>query len=357
MLDRPFALFGHCLGALTAHMIAEALVAQGADPPIRLFVSAARAPHEGYYGPVPRSLPRESIEQQVRRALAVMGERYPSTELVELGMATLKRDLEAFLASPIRQPGGPCFPITALSWIDDVSVSAEDMAGWSDFGSVTAHVLPGDHYQILSPPTALLETLMADGLDDAAEYRLVRGRRVDLTAVERALLATGRVRQAAVLVAGHGPDARIVAHIAADDAILTHDLRQALRREIPAWMLPDQWVRCDILPRTAAGAIDSEQLHSGLDADTGFRLPENWAEARVVEAWAGLLPADQVSVLDEFADCGGNSLIALRLARRLSADLGVEIGITAMQEWTTPRDLARLDSQPGCPRGCARCSN
>jgi surfactin synthase thioesterase subunit len=43
-LDRPFALFGHSVGALVAYEVARSLSASG-RPPIHLFVSSQRAPH------------------------------------------------------------------------------------------------------------------------------------------------------------------------------------------------------------------------------------------------------------------------------------------------------------------------
>ena len=44
-LDRPFAFFGHSMGAVLASEVARALHARGAAPPSHLFVSAYRPPH------------------------------------------------------------------------------------------------------------------------------------------------------------------------------------------------------------------------------------------------------------------------------------------------------------------------
>src|SRR5690348_12875642 len=43
--DRPYALFGHSMGALLAYEVALALRADGRPPPRRLIVSGHRAPH------------------------------------------------------------------------------------------------------------------------------------------------------------------------------------------------------------------------------------------------------------------------------------------------------------------------
>lgn len=49
-LDRPFAFFGHCSGALPGAEITRQLAAAGLPLPRRLFVSAQVAPHDGPYG-------------------------------------------------------------------------------------------------------------------------------------------------------------------------------------------------------------------------------------------------------------------------------------------------------------------
>ncbi|GAB3885997.1 hypothetical protein GCM10029964_049570 [Kibdelosporangium lantanae] len=49
-LDRPYALFGHCGGALPAAETASQLAAAGLPLPTRLYVSSQVAPQDGPYG-------------------------------------------------------------------------------------------------------------------------------------------------------------------------------------------------------------------------------------------------------------------------------------------------------------------
>ena len=54
-LDRPYALFGHSMGAILAFELVHALRRRGLHPPVRLFVAAHRAPR------VPSKRPASSM--------------------------------------------------------------------------------------------------------------------------------------------------------------------------------------------------------------------------------------------------------------------------------------------------------
>ena len=43
--DKPYALFGTCLGAITAYELAFAAVAEGHQPPVSVFTAAVSPPH------------------------------------------------------------------------------------------------------------------------------------------------------------------------------------------------------------------------------------------------------------------------------------------------------------------------
>lgn len=45
MQDKPYALFGTCLGAITAYEIAQRTTARGLPPPLALFPAAVSPPH------------------------------------------------------------------------------------------------------------------------------------------------------------------------------------------------------------------------------------------------------------------------------------------------------------------------
>jgi acyl carrier protein len=66
------------------------------------------------------------------------------------------------------------------------------------------------------------------------------------------------------------------------------------------------------------------------------------AVAQCVSAlWRDALNADDVDIDDDFFDLGGNSISAVRLVPMLSNHLGVDVTISMVFDWPTPRELGR----------------
>ena len=98
----------------------------------------------------------------------------------------------------------------------------------------------------------------------ARKDRLVKvgGHRVELGDIEAALLEHENVREAAVLVRGQGPDARIVACVVPSrqppPSLLA--LKGHSAQRLPRYMIPDEVKVLSGLPRTTNGKLDQETL-------------------------------------------------------------------------------------------------
>ena len=88
----------------------------------------------------------------------------------------------------------------------------------------------------------------------------VRGHRVELGEVESAIGALPTVEEVAVTVAGVAVDARLVAFVSGDPAPGSIAVRRACAERLPAWMIVDEVVPVDALPRTANGKVDRAAL-------------------------------------------------------------------------------------------------
>jgi len=154
-LDRPYAFFGHCGGALPAVELAGQLAAAGARVPTRLFVSSQVPPHKGPYG---RFLDMSAAELSdvLRVQIRALGGT-PTEEQVELGLDLLIADLDANRryrrADPVALPCG----VTVIGWTEDDEIPMAMMDDWAalhddcDFA-----LLEGAHYAFLSAPAALM---------------------------------------------------------------------------------------------------------------------------------------------------------------------------------------------------------
>ncbi|WP_433501564.1 thioesterase II family protein [Sphaerimonospora sp. CA-214678] len=154
---RPYALFGHCGGALPAFELVVEIAARGLPAPDRYFVSSQVAPQDGPWGRF-LGLSEQGLRDEIAGLLTEMGAADSAGELVDLFIDVMEADLEA--NRRYWRPGGsiPC-PITALGWSDDVEVPHTLMGGWQVWADTEKEVLPGTHYSFLKAPAELLEVL------------------------------------------------------------------------------------------------------------------------------------------------------------------------------------------------------
>jgi surfactin synthase thioesterase subunit len=171
-LDRPFAFFGHCMGALLAYALLVQLHKQEAPVPFRFFVSSSLPPHLGFFGPFHPSMPDAQLASEIRKVIASLGEEEPIPDLVGLSVRILRKDVEMFFKyrAPTRHVL-PC-PVTTFAWSDDRNVKPEEMMGWGDYGEVSHRLLAGDSLTFLTAPESLLAAIEQDSdLAASAEER------------------------------------------------------------------------------------------------------------------------------------------------------------------------------------------
>lgn len=146
--DRPFAFFGHSLGAIIAYELARALAVAGMRVPKLLVVSAKQAPHLPYRHRL-YDLPRDEFIGALRRLNGTRDEILQNEELLEIVIAVLRNDLE--MAFHYRFDGAPLrtVPIVACAGQDDPHVEMDSVLAWKDHADqFEASVYPGGHFYI-----------------------------------------------------------------------------------------------------------------------------------------------------------------------------------------------------------------
>ncbi|HVR08856.1 MAG TPA: amino acid adenylation domain-containing protein, partial [Thermoanaerobaculia bacterium] len=180
----------------------------------------------------------------------------------------------------------------------------------------------------------------------------VRGFRIELGEIESALRRHPAVGQAVVTARGEGTDRRLVAYLVprTGGAAPAAELRQWLRRRLPEYMVPADFVALERLPLSPAGKVDRRALPAppaaGAEAagGDGARIaPRTPTEELLAGMWAELLGlgGGQVGVGDDFFRLGGHSLLAVRVAARLRELLGVELSLPRLLQLSRLEDLAR----------------
>jgi medium-chain acyl-[acyl-carrier-protein] hydrolase len=149
LLDRPFAFFGHSLGALLAFEVARALQRKGSRSPVHLFVSGRRAPSRPDPDPAMSHLPEKAFVSEMRRRwdgipAAVLSE----PELLQLLLPTLRADI-ALVENYVYVPGSPLeCPISCFGGTEDPSLRETDLGPWrlQTRGAFSQHMFPGGHF-------------------------------------------------------------------------------------------------------------------------------------------------------------------------------------------------------------------
>jgi pristinamycin I synthase-3/4 len=180
----------------------------------------------------------------------------------------------------------------------------------------------------------------------------IRGFRIELGEIEARLASLPEIRVATVVAREDGAGGkRLVAYlVAADDQAIPDvaQLRHALSRTLPDYMVPAHYVKLADLPLTANGKIDRAALPAPDEArsEGAHAAPATPTEEVFAKIWAEVLGLDEVSVQDNFFDLGGHSLMATRIVARIHQEFRLALPLSALFETPTIRALAgRMDAQ------------
>jgi amino acid adenylation domain-containing protein/thioester reductase-like protein len=174
----------------------------------------------------------------------------------------------------------------------------------------------------------------------------VRGFRIEPGEVEAALARHPGLRQAAVVARpDEGGHLQLVAYAAPPVGAELPELAELatfLRQSLPEYMLPSAWVILSELPLTAGGKGDRRALPAPALARHAheYTAPRSETEVTVSAVWGELFNVERVGIEDNFFDLGGNSLLAVQLAARLSRSLGREVSVRSILFYPTVATLA-----------------
>ena len=157
-LDKPFAFFGHSMGALISFELARYLVKTASLSPFHLFIS-------GYglsQGKKPQSLisnlPEAIFIEEIRRLNGTPQAVLEDEELMQLLLPILRADF-SILETHIYQDFHPLTcPITVFGGLDDDRTTEEELQSWSQATqeSFSLNMFPGDHFFIHSEESNIL---------------------------------------------------------------------------------------------------------------------------------------------------------------------------------------------------------
>jgi natural product biosynthesis luciferase-like monooxygenase protein len=175
----------------------------------------------------------------------------------------------------------------------------------------------------------------------------VRGHRIEPGEIESLLERELSITEAVVVAREDTPgDQRLVAYVVARDGETDPTLlREHLTAQLPAYMVPSQFVFLERIPRTPNLKVDRRALQAPqapVRKPATLGLPANDIEEQLARLWQSTLGLDRVGVEDNFFDLGGHSVLAIRIHRRLCELTTKHVSLTDIFRFPTIRSLARF---------------
>jgi surfactin synthase thioesterase subunit len=162
LVEEPFALFGHSMGALVAYELARMLRRRRSIEPVHLFVSGAGAPQ------LPRrvvlhTLPDAELLSELQRLNGIDPELLREPELLALLLPTVRADLKA--AETYESADGPALscPLSTFGGSRDWLAPPDQLHAWGELttGPFSVEVFDGDHFFLHGAHRALTERVIA----------------------------------------------------------------------------------------------------------------------------------------------------------------------------------------------------
>jgi amino acid adenylation domain-containing protein len=173
----------------------------------------------------------------------------------------------------------------------------------------------------------------------------IRGYRIELGEIESALRLCDGVQAAVVRAIDFGAgDRRLIAFVAGRDALVSQ-WEQSLRRTLPVYMVPAEFVPLRCFPTTASGKVDVQALDAmRLQAAMSEPAPDvdfiDPMEDRLKAIWKRLLKLNTVGLDQDFFALGGHSLLAERMLVQVEGWFGSRLPHSVLVEHPTIRKLA-----------------
>jgi len=157
----------------------------------------------------------------------------------------------------------------------------------------------------------------------------IRGFRVDLQDVEKALLLHPEVSGAAVVLSDPEPGSAMLLAFFAPRTVDQATIYRVLRDRLPAYMVPSVLVGLDALPLTASGKVDRQKLLADYAARISTESAahdESDTQRRVSEVWREVLKHAEIRPGSSFFEVGGTSLTVFAVVQRLRTAFGLDRG-------------------------------
>ena len=170
-MDKPYAIFGHSMGALLAFDLARSLRSAGYPTPSCLFVSGRDATHIPIkHEPIHTKSDEDFLAALSLRYGGLPKEVLEMPELMEVYLPILRADMTLLETHQYEALAPLDCPIVALYGADDPNVSPESLDAWREHTTAGFEAVrfEGNHFYLTGPSRSALLEYLSERLSQVA---------------------------------------------------------------------------------------------------------------------------------------------------------------------------------------------
>jgi medium-chain acyl-[acyl-carrier-protein] hydrolase len=166
LATRPYALFGHSMGAWIGAALLQRLVTAGVPLPVRFFASGRRAPHVpdrlGALHPLPDAAFISALQERYQ---AMPAQLLARPDVLAMFLPALRADFTLLETWAPREAVLPV-PLSVWAGASDTTLTEAELRAWSRWTGreVTPRTFPGGHFYLKEPAVrdAVVDAVVAD---------------------------------------------------------------------------------------------------------------------------------------------------------------------------------------------------
>ncbi|MCP4146321.1 MAG: HAD-IIIC family phosphatase, partial [bacterium] len=173
----------------------------------------------------------------------------------------------------------------------------------------------------------------------------IRGFRIEIGEIQYQLLKLDYIKEAVVVAMEEGNGEKILcAYIVTEKEFKTVEIREALLKNLPDYMIPSYFQKIETLPLTENGKVNTKQLpEPEKKSGEEYVAPRNNSEKKLTGIWAETLEIDEkeIGIDSDFFGLGGHSLKATMVVTMIHKEFNVKVPLVDIFRISTIRELAQ----------------
>ena len=170
----------------------------------------------------------------------------------------------------------------------------------------------------------------------------IRGQRIEISEIQNKMLEIKEIKEVVILALENKLGNKyLVAYYTLNAPYEETKIEEYLKTYLPIYMIPSRFVLLDNMPLNQNGKIDRKALPVVEENNTATKVkPENEVQEALLEVYRRVLNTKDYYMTDNFFDCGGDSLVAMKLAAEATNE-GIPLVYAKIFDFPTPLQMYR----------------